>query len=151
MIRSCDTGQEIPRFNSCQLTIICTCDIKLLLNTDPPTPFPSFFPQAPTLRKVLHLTLVTLWCRQTDRRLSASVKWIDKHILLPMGLHAHCFTVQISTIIQKNQPLVCKGKFGDSRVLDFDQKTFNSQLEQVNGFKGSGINDRVGYFCQKII
>ena len=68
-----------------------------------------------------------------------------------MGLHAHCFTVQVSTIIQKNQPLVCKVKFGDSRVLDFDQKAFKSQLEQVNGFKGSGINDRLGYFFQKVI
>ena len=48
----------------------------------------------------------------------------------------------------KNQPLVCKVKFG---VLDFDQKTFKSQLEQVNGFKGSGINDRLGYFFQKVI
>ena len=121
----------------------------------PPTPLPSFFPQAPTRRKVLHLTLVTLWCRQTDRRmftrLPKFLKWIDKRILLPMGLHAHCFTVQVSTIIQKNQPLVCKVKFGDSRVLDFDQKTFKSQLEQVNGSKGSGINDRLGYFCQKVI
>ena len=59
--------------------------------------------------------------------------------------------MQVSTIIPKNQPLFCKVKFGDSGVLDFDQKTFKSQLEQVNGFKWSGINDRPGYFCQKVI
>ena len=77
----------------------------------------------------------------TDRQTYFVIHGAPRTLLHCAGLHynpkksAPCLQSQI-------------WRFPSSR---FDRKTFKSQLEQVNGFKGSGINDRLGFFCQKVI
>ena len=85
-IRSCDTGQWIPCFDSCQLTTTWMCNIRL---------------HAPTLpRKCDIFKLVALWCGRTDGRggrtyahtvtwLPKLFVWIDSQILLAAGLRYH--------------------------------------------------------------
>ena len=68
-IWSCDTGQQIPCFDSCQLTTTWMCNIRF---------------QAPTLAKKCEILLVGLWCGRFDGRMVTQVPiclgWIDHHL-----------------------------------------------------------------------
>ena len=66
VLRSCGSGQRIPCFDSCQLTIIWMSIIEL--NTG-----------------YRHFTLVFLWCGRTYGHVMF-LSWIDYQIFLGMGL-----------------------------------------------------------------